>query len=242
MDAKGVRSRGGAACASGVFAIPCRLCESSIPKPVQGSKSTPIPCAAGRSPRRRTGNGRAHAASQRSGRSRLQWTRWCGRNSVARGQARLSAEPPSVRHALCVRAQSVPPCWGHRPCKHLFETNVCLEPTDGGRGQWRSFGRMLASARTRRYRVSRVLKSTPFDDAPCGGARLSDMLAKTGASRPTDLGQVAGQAWTTRMPTADNRGRAPSSGTQRKTGPLGMRDRDCLSKDGQRVQSSWATF
>jgi hypothetical protein len=41
MDAKGVRSRGGlsclgVACPSGVFAIPCRQCESSIPKPVQG--------------------------------------------------------------------------------------------------------------------------------------------------------------------------------------------------------------
>jgi hypothetical protein len=41
MDAKGVRSRGGlsclgAACPSGVFAVPCRLCESSIPKPAQG--------------------------------------------------------------------------------------------------------------------------------------------------------------------------------------------------------------
>src|SRR6516225_7077285 len=31
------------------------------------------------------------------------------------------------------------------------------------------------------------------------------MLAKTGASRPTDLGQVTGQAFTTRLPMADNR-------------------------------------
>jgi hypothetical protein len=45
-----------------------------------------------------------------------------------------------------------------------------------------------------------------------------------------------------RAKIADNECRAPVSGTQRKTGPLGVRDRDCLSKDGQRVQWSWATF
>jgi hypothetical protein len=35
-----------------------------------------------------------------------------------------------------------------RPNKHLFQTNVCLEPTDGGRHRSRSFRGILANART----------------------------------------------------------------------------------------------
>jgi hypothetical protein len=52
------------------------------------------------------------------------------------------------------------------------------------------------------------------------------------------VGGLGGQG----LASKSRRPRAGVSGTQRKTGPLGMRDRDCLSKDGQTVQLSWATF
>ena len=46
------------------------------------------------------------------------------------------------------------------------------------------------------------------------------------------IGGLGGQE----LASKSTRRRAGVSGTQRKTGPLGLRDRDCLLKDGQRLQ------
>ena len=50
---------------------------------------------------------------------------------------------------------------------------------------------------------------------------------------------MGGWRW---VPIAINGCHAPAPGTQRKTGRLGLKDRDCLSRGGHRLQLAWATF
>ena len=60
--------------------------------------------------------------------------------------------------------------------------------------------------------------------------------------RKKDSVFLASASATLVMTIASNERRPAVSGTQRKTGQLGLRDRDCLSNRSQRLQLTRATF